>query len=110
LLAVANAMLAIEPTRAWDMTFDAIKAANSAVGFSGEDGGIVLTFESTYQTSVSTHDVAEFNVEGIFKQLSLKDYDRAVELARGFQGEGPRAVATIAIAKAVLEQKKAAAK
>ncbi len=106
LLAVANAMFAIEPTRAWDMTFDAVKAANSAVGFSGEDGGIVLTFISKNQTSVSTHDIAEFNVEGIFKQLSLKDYDRAVELARGFQGEGPRAVATIAIARAVLEQKK----
>lgn len=110
LLAVANAMFAIDPTRAWDVTFDAVKAANSAVGFTGEDGGIVLTFESRYQTSVSTHDVAEFNVEGIFKQLSLKDYERAVELARGFQGEGPRAVATIAIAKAVLEQKKVATK
>lgn len=110
LLAVANAMFVVDPTRAWDVTFDAVKAANSAIGFSGEDGGLVLTFESKYQTSVSTHDIAEFNVEGIFKQLSLKDYDRAVELARGFQSEGPRAVATIAIARAVLEQKKVAAK
>ena len=31
---------------------------------------------------------------------------RAVGLARGFQGEGPRAVAMIAIARAILEPKK----
>jgi hypothetical protein len=50
--------------------------------------------------------VPDFDLEGIFKELALQDYDRAVELARGFQGEGPRAVATIAIARAILDSKK----
>ena len=35
--------------------------------------------------------------------------DRAVELARGFQAEGPRAIATIAIAEAILHPKSGAA-
>ena len=39
-------------------------------------------------------------------EQALAGEGRAVELARGFQGEGPRAVATIAIARAVLEPKK----
>lgn len=56
------------------------------------------------QTSTST--IEDFDVEGIFQKLATKDYERAVELARGFQGEGPRAVATIAIARAILEPKK----
>ena len=42
-------------------------------------------------------------------QLANQDYDRAGELARGFEAEGPRAIATIAIARAVLEPKKPAA-
>jgi len=108
LIAISNAVAVLDPSRVWDATFDAVKAANSAEGFSGEDGGMILKFQSKGQSSVNTNDVPEFNVEGIFRDLALQDYERAVELARGFQGEGPRAVATIAIARAVLEPKKAA--
>ena len=106
LVAVANALKLIEPGRVWDATFDAVKAANSAEGFTGEDGEMVMKFQSRGQSSVHTNDVPDFDLEGIFRDLADQDYDRAVELARGFQGEGPRAVATIAIARAILEPKK----
>ena len=106
LIAVANAFKVVDPGRMWDATFDAVKAANSAEGFTGEDGEIVLKFQSKGHSSVHTNDVAEFDLDGIFRELAAKDYDRAVELARGFQAEGPRAVATIAIARAILEPKR----
>ena len=106
LMAVANALKLIDRARVWDATFDAVKAANSAEGFTGEDGEIVVKFQSKSGSSVHTSDVADFDLEGIFKDLALQDYDRAVELARGFQAEGPRAVATIAIARAILEPKR----
>ena len=106
LVGVANALKVVDPGRVWDATFDAVKAANSAEGFTGEDGEIVLMFQSKSGSSVRTDDVPDFDLEGIFKDLALQDYDRAVELARGFQGEGPRAVATIAIARAILEPKR----
>ncbi|HEU4507947.1 MAG TPA: hypothetical protein VFR78_06905 [Pyrinomonadaceae bacterium] len=108
LIAVANALKVVDPGRVWDAAFDAVKAANSAEGFSGEDGEIVLQFKAKSQSSIHTNNVSEFDLEGIFKELANLDYERAVELARGFQLEGPRAVATIAIARAVLEPKKAA--
>jgi hypothetical protein len=106
LVAVANALRVVDPARVWDATFDAVKAANSAEGFTGEDGELLLQFQSKHQSSVHTNDVPEFDLQGIFKELANQDYDRAVELARGFEREGPRAVATIAIARAVLEPKK----
>ena len=106
LIAVANALKVIDPARAWDAAFDAVKAANSAEGFSGEDGELILKFRAKSQSSIYTSDIKEFDLEGIFRDLADQDYDRAVELARGFQGEGPRAVATIAIARAVLEPKR----
>ena len=108
LIAVANAFKVIDAKRVWDATFDAVKAANSAEGFSGEDGEFVLKYSTKGSSSVHNSDIPEFDLEGIFRDLADQDYDRAVELARGFQGEGPRAVATIAIARAVLEPKKAA--
>jgi hypothetical protein len=106
LIAVANVLKTIDPPRVWDAAFDAVKAANSAEAFTGEDGGLILQFQSKGQSSVNTNDVPEFDLEGIFKELANMDYDRAVELARGFQKEGPRAVATIAIARAILDPKK----
>ena len=105
LVAVANALKIVDAGRVWDATFDAVKAANSAEGFTGEDGELVLKFQSKGSSSVHTNDIAEFDLEGIFRDLADQDYDRAVELARGFQAEGPRAIATIAIARAVLEPK-----
>lgn len=106
LVAVANALKDIDVVRVWDATFDAVKAANSAEGFTGEDGAMVLRFQSKGGSSINTSTVPEFDLEGIFRDLAKFDYERAVELARGFQAEGPRAVATIAIARAVLEPKK----
>jgi hypothetical protein len=105
LVAVANALNATDRERVWDATFDAVKAANSAEGFTGEDGEVVAKFQSKGQSSVHTNDVPEFDLDGLFRDLATQDYDRAVELARGFQAEGPRAVATIAIARAILEPK-----
>ncbi len=50
--------------------------------------------------------VADFDVTGIFETLARDDYEKAVDLARGFQRDAPRASATIAITRAVLEEKK----
>jgi len=108
LIAVANALKVLDASRVWDATFDAVKAANSAEGFTGEDGELVLRFQSKGQASIRNKSIPEFDLDGIFRDLAVQDYDRAVELARGFQAEGPRAVATIAIARAILQPKKVA--
>lgn len=106
LFAVANAIKAIDRSRVWEATFDAVKAANSAEGFTGEDGELVVKFQSKGQASLRNKSVEDFDLKGIFSYLALEHYDRAVELARGFQAEGPRAIATIAIAGAILHPKK----
>jgi len=89
----------------WDATFDAVKAANAAEGFTGEDGHFVFRFQSRGQNSISNKSVPDFNLEPIFRHLAVLDYGRAIELAKGFQAEGPRAIATIAIARAILHPK-----
>jgi len=103
---VANALLPLDRSKAWDMVYEAIKAANSAEGYTGEDGLIRLAFHFKQMNTIRSSTVAEFNVAGIFADLANEDYDRAVELARGFQREAPRASATIAIARSIFEEKK----
>jgi hypothetical protein len=105
LLAIANALKLLEPTRAWEATFDAVKAANSTEDFTGEDGALSMTINSRSQISNRTDSAPDFDLEGIFGKLAKSDYERAVLLARSFQGEAPRANATIAVARAVLSEK-----
>jgi hypothetical protein len=56
--------------------------------------------------SINQSSAPDFDVIGIFEAFAREDYERAVELARGFQTNAPRASATIAIARSVLEDKK----
>jgi hypothetical protein len=105
LMAVANALQLLDHGKAWDATYDAVKAANSAEGFTGEDGAIRIGLQTKTGTSLRASSVQEFDVAGLFTELAKEDYNRTVELARGFDREAPRASAVIAIARSVLENK-----
>jgi hypothetical protein len=108
LLAIANTLRLIEPSRAWDAVFDAVDAANSAEGFTGEDATLIQTINSKDAIRVNPTAIPDFDIEGIFGRLATVDYERVVQLARGYRGEAPRANATIAIARSVLNEKNAA--
>lgn len=105
LLAIANALRLVEPSRVGDAVFDAVKAANSTESFTGEGGVLNLTVTTKSQILKTTEPVPDFDTRGIFGELANSDYERAVQLARGFQGEAPRANATIAIARTILNEK-----
>src|SRR6266850_1784470 len=105
LMAVANALFLSDRDKTWDAVYDAVKAANSAEGFTGEDGVLRISLLTKSMSSVRSSTVADFDVSGVFRELARADYNRTVELARGFEREAPRAGAVIAIARAVLEEK-----
>ena len=106
LIAVASAYLIIDRPKAWDALFDAAKGANSAETFTGEDGVIRVSLITKGTSSIRSSSTRDFDIAPIFGELAHDDYNRAVELARLFEREAPRASATIAIARAVLEEKK----
>ena len=104
--AIANAVMNLNHSGVWEIMDDAIKASNAAEKFTGEDGQVTFRLISKGMNAVHQHSFAEFDVTGIFAKLADEDYDKAVDLARGFQGEAPRANAVIAIARSVLDEKK----
>jgi len=106
LMAVANALLINDRGKSWDATYDAVKAANSSEGYTGEDGVLRIAIQTKQMSSMRSSGAPDFDVSGIFSELAKDDYNRTVELARGFEREAPRANAVIAIARAVLEDKK----
>jgi hypothetical protein len=105
-LAVANAMLSVNPAAVWDAMSEAVKASNTAESFSGEGGQLFHRVNTKEMSYGYRESVPDFDLEGIFKTLTEQNYDKVVELAQGFTRQAPRAVATIAIARTVLEEKK----
>jgi hypothetical protein len=105
LVAVANAYLAMNRARAWETMLEVVKASNSAEGFNGEDGRLIMRLQTKFQTSLRTNSVEDFNLAGIFRTLALDNASQSVEMARSFEGEAPRASALIAVARALLTEK-----
>jgi hypothetical protein len=105
LIAVANALLAIDRARAWETMLEVAKASNSAEGFNGEDGRIMMKLQSKNMTSMRSSTVDDFNLPGVFRALSQENATQAIEIARSFEREAPRATALIAVARALLNDK-----
>ena len=107
LVGVASQMYDIDRGRVWEALSEAVKAANSATEFSGEDAQISARFTiGRGGTTTSNSTVENFDLDGIFGLLAKEDIYRAVELARGLNADAPRAIATLAVARSVLETKK----
>lgn len=105
LFGVATRMYEVDKTRAWEAVAEAVKAANGTTGFTGTDAQIIARFQTSRGTSTSNFDVESFDLQGIFGLLAREDLNRAVELAKSFTGEAPRATATLAIIRAVMDKK-----
>jgi hypothetical protein len=106
LTAIANALYTIDHPKGWDAVAEAVKAANGAESFTGEDGVVRLSLLTKSGSSVRSTSSSDFNVASVFSELAKEDYNKTVEVIRGYEREAPRASATIAIAKTVLEDKK----
>ncbi|HYG80605.1 MAG TPA: hypothetical protein VD861_09475, partial [Pyrinomonadaceae bacterium] len=106
LFGVATRMYDIDRNRAWEIAGEAVKAANSATGFTGGDAQVASRFVTRHGSTTTNFGVESFDVHGIFARLAADDLIRAVELAKTFTGEAPRATATLAIVRSVLDVKR----
>jgi hypothetical protein len=103
LVAVATQYAALDRNRAWELISEVVKAANAAPEFTGSDAGIAARVQTRGMRSTFNSPAPSFDLPGIFRQLSRDDMNRAVALAQTFTQEGPRAAATLAAARAALE-------
>jgi hypothetical protein len=106
LTAVAVGFGEIDQVRAWEILGEVVKAANSAEGFTGEDSRVTSRLQTKFMVVMNDANAPDFDLLAIFRHLARADLLRAVQIAKTFTGEAPRAVATLAIARSVLEKPK----
>jgi len=106
LTAVAVGFGEIDQVRAWEILGEVVKAANSAEGFTGEDSRVTSRLQTKFMVVMNDANAPDCDLLAIFRHLARADLLRAVQIAKTFTGEAPRAVATLAIARSVLEKRK----
>ncbi len=105
LTAVAVGLGEVDRVRAWETLAEVVKAANSADDFTGEDSRISARLQTKFMVVVTNSTAEDFDLLAAFRHLARADLLRAIQLAKTFTGEAPRAVATLAIARSVLEKR-----
>jgi hypothetical protein len=106
LTAVAVGFGEIDRVRAWEILGEVVKAANGAEDYSGEDSRISSRLQTKFMVVMTNSTSEDFDLLAVFRHLARADLLRAIQLAKTFTGEAPRAVATLAIARSVLEKRK----
>jgi hypothetical protein len=107
LVAVVTQFQKVDPARAWGMMGEVVKAANALGEFTGEDGEMTSRVAFKGGGAMTNNSTVEsFDLTGLFTALALDDFNRAVDLPKGFTSESPRSVAMLAIARTVLDKKK----
>jgi hypothetical protein len=104
LVAIATQLIELDRPRAWEVMLEVVKASNAAKDYTGEDGRLNTRFQTKNMTMASSGGVQSFDLGDIFARLAREDLQRAADLARTFDGESPRAFATLAIARSVLDK------
>lgn len=106
LIAIVTQFQKLDNARAWGMMADVIKSANAFSDFSGEDGEMTLRVLFKGGGAMTNNfNIESFDLTGLFTALAQEDFNRAVDLPKGFTGESPRSVAVLAIARTVLDKK-----
>jgi len=94
-----------DKTRGWQLLSEMVKAANDVKDFTGENGQTSLLLEGKFSIRMSTELVKPTELSNLFAGLAAENFYQAVDAARTFAGEAPRAMVMISIARATWEKK-----
>jgi hypothetical protein len=92
--------------RAWELVGETVKAGNAATKFTGENGMTQWILEGKFSIRMGAELAGPTDLSESFAELARDDFYQAMDVGRNFTAESPRALVTIAIARATLEEKK----
>jgi hypothetical protein len=104
LTAVATQLVTPDSVHAWEILAEAVKAANSAETFSGEDTRITAQLWTREGPKIRSVNVEDMGLAVILRALAKEGLERSIELAKSFKNEKPRATAILTIAAVALEK------
>ena len=103
LVGIANQLVTVDRVRAWEIMGDVVKEANRLESFNGEN---TVTFPLMTGSGVRFLSIGgeNFSLTNVFGALAKDDLYRAIDLAKSFKYDAPRATVTLALARSILDR------
>ncbi|HEX5704025.1 MAG TPA: hypothetical protein VFX97_12545 [Pyrinomonadaceae bacterium] len=105
LLALLTQFSKWDKDRAWQLLSEMVKSANAVKDFTGENGNTALLLEGKFSIRMGTELAKPTDLSTLFARLAEENFYQALDAARSFAGDAPRAIVMISIARAVFEKK-----
>ena len=108
LFGATTQFLPFDEVRTWELITESVKSANSAEKFTGEKTSI-FSMPMSMKAGMTFESINEdgFGIVPVMRLLAGRDLNRGLDVAKSFKRDGPRAVAILAIASAILEKPRA---
>jgi hypothetical protein len=106
IIGVAMQFLPADSVRSWEVAAEAVKAANATEEFSGDNNGLSVALVARSGLKLIDLDTSMLDLATLVRSLAEKDLARANDLAKSFRCEAPRAIATLAVARAAMGKTK----
>lgn len=106
LVALVSQFAKTNKARVWELLNETVKTANAIADFTGEDGRTSLTLEGKFSIRMGTELSSPTDLADVFASLTKEDFYQALDAARSFSGDAPRALAMISVGRAMFEKKK----
>lgn len=97
----------LDKARGWQLAGETVKAANAVADFTGENGNSQQMLAGKFSIRMGTMLATPTDLPDTFVSLAENNFYQAMDAGKTFSGDAPRALVTIAIARAVLESKPA---
>lgn len=104
LICVATQFVAADRVRTWEIMGEAVRAANSAEKFTGENAQLRFPIATKSGLKISSVGGEDFGLSGVMRSLAKDDLDRSIDLAKSFKNDAPRATAILAIGNTILKR------
>jgi hypothetical protein len=105
LLALLRQFSAFDRVRTWELLSETTKAANRIADFTGENGQTAFTLEGKFGIRLTMELATPSDLAEVFEQLAQENFYPALDASKAFTGDSPKAIAMIAIGRAVLHEK-----
>jgi hypothetical protein len=105
LVALLSQFSKVNKARNWELLSETVKAANAVPDFTGESGQTAWNLEGKFSIRMSTELASPTDLKQVFENLTKEDFYQALDAARSFSGDAPRALAMISVGRAMFEKK-----
>jgi hypothetical protein len=99
--AIVEQLSMVDRVRSWELLNEVIKAANNT-NFTGESGQFSMESGGNFSIRLGIELASKDSLTNSVEMLARDDFFQAINVAKTFRNDAPRAIATIAIARSVL--------